>query len=50
MDNVKNYNITVTDDELDMLICGLSAQISDYCCSQEEKEPYYELLNKLQRL
>ena len=47
---MKTYTVTVTENELDNLICGLCAQISSYCCSKEEREPYFILLDKLTEL
>ncbi len=40
--------LEVTEKELEMIIEGLEAIISDYCHSFNSEEPYKNLINKLQ--
>ena len=40
-------DVTLTEDEIDDLITGCYAQISDYCCSDEEEKPFRLLIEKL---
>lgn len=47
---MKTYNISITEEELELLICGLSAQIQEFCCSAKEEEPFNTLLDKLSGL
>lgn len=47
---MKTYNITVTAEELDNLICGLWAEISEFCCCRDDRVPYETLVAKLDRI
>lgn len=47
---MKKFNVILTEDEIDNLICGCSAQISDYCISDEEEKPFKLLIEKLKSI
>ena len=44
----KIYTIEVTIEELEDLISGLWAHLSEYCCGEEERKPDKDLIEKLE--
>lgn len=41
-------SVILTDAEINDLICGCWAQISDYCTCKEDKVPFEALIEKLE--
>ena len=44
----KLYSIELTEEEIDCLICGCWAEISDFCVNCEEEQPYRDLIARLE--
>ena len=43
----KIFNVSLTEDEIEDLICDCSTQISDYCFSDEKEKSFQLLIEKL---
>lgn len=44
----KKYTIELTKQEIENLIDGMWAQISEYCCNAKEEKPFKDLIDKLE--
>lgn len=44
----KSYTVELTQEEIELLICGCSAQIQEFCISNEERKPFEDLIVRLE--
>lgn len=42
------YEVLLTGEEIENLIAGCTAQISEFCICSDEKEPFFDLIQKLE--